>query len=261
MDNFLPAISRDVQYERRKSRREILKEKVSRVSFQFRMDPRQKAKHRPYMRELDRIEHSYEAERERLQYGLQNFVCSFKHLQQVVNKTVVEHHNALRLSAQIAVASSVTDVSFRLAHLLLKRFGFSWKPDISKLSVLLGGACVTMSVFSLSRMMYSFMAASKRTGNYWNISSDFRRLIRKGNRVDEKVLTLFPHGIDAKLIMDEAGPRKSISGNKIAWKQFMRSVVLFTNTQKKEELLVDEEFLERVKLFVDSTAAEIWWLR
>ena len=212
-------------------------------------------------RQLKKLETDYKYVMEKFLSKMEKFLHSCENLRENMEKSIGNFKAVSRMTAGVTLVSSALELSVLVGSALHKVFHFGWSPKLYALETLGGSASIAAALFALTYMRWSAADISKEVRDENSFLMDLMMLHRKGNWIDEEILNLFPHGINQKLL-DESGSNNSMPfpRNK-SWRYDLCYVILLTNAQKDAKLLTDNKFLTKVKMFVRSQAAEVWWNR
>lgn len=211
-------------------------------------------------KEIHNIENAYKYVMERFLQKMEQFLSSCRELRAELQDAGVNFHAASRVTAEVTLVSSTIEMALLLGNAARKLLQLEWNPKFLLYETLAGSVSVATALIALSYMKWSSAKITRDVSEETHFLMDIVMLYRKGNWIDEDVVNLFPHGIDLKLL-EEDDSNNGIFQCLGSWRHKLCYAIILTNTQKDAKLLVDDNFLRKVKMFVRSQAAEMWWNR
>lgn len=207
------------------------------------------------------IETSYKITTVNYLQNLKELVKRKRKVMVYLEKSVQSFQLFSSTTSQVNMISSLLDVGLMLSSYLWHTFPFTWNYKVLLyFSTLTACVSVSGSLFALTYMRSTADNISRMVRENKYMQLELESAFYRGNWIDEAVKSLFPHGIDTSHI-----PKAALEENKFEnfqnERQFMCFVILLSNIKKDRQLLKDEKFLTTLKIFVESSAAQMWWNR
>lgn len=176
-----------------------------------------------------------------------------------IDKTEKQLRVLSRVTAHINLLSWTTDLLMMGLPVFFRFWGNS--RNFIVLSTVTGSLSICGSLFALSHAKHTTDDILRQIRQEKYNLLELESIYRKGNWIDEAIRNLFPHGISQDLIDQSITESDRNFESELSWKQSVCSVIILSNIQKNMKLLTDVDFLMTVKIFVESSAAQIWWKR
>lgn len=159
-----------------------------------------------------------------------------------------------RTTSAISLITSAVDCVLIIGAVMHKYFSpmFVWTAN---------GINVTGSVLALTYSKHAVEDIVKGIQEENNLIEDLLAVDSRGNAIDEAVVDLFPHGIDLDIITEMALDEDEIFIDERTWRQILAFAIILPNIMKDKKLIKNEKFLTSVKVFVESSAARMWYNR
>lgn len=234
---------------------------LSNVCLELLAKVQSESENMPLRKEISYLEDSYNYVMEKFLQKMEKFLFSSKQLREDLESSVKKFSATSRLIAEVTVASSAVQIGLLVGNVLHKLFHVAWNSKVLYLETITGTVSITASLFALTYMRWSSAKISRDVSDESRSLMDLVVLHRKGNWIDEEVQKLFPYGIDTKLLENKGSNNRTFLSMGHSWRHSLCYAIILTNTQKDKKLLWDDIFLAKVRMFVRSHAANVWWNR